>query len=162
MGKWKDLFCKKILVSEIEETTSVDGPIYDAKYISLYGCKTVSDIQENMVWELADEVREKFGAKIGKKKKKDTKSASKMKSGKVVLSSTRKIGNEIIKKFLPREAVFDISLDWLTLKSYVFIFDDLERCDCPLNEVFGFINGLVEHEGTKVIIDWQFSPRMDL
>ncbi len=28
----------------------------------------------------------------------------------------------------------------------------MERCDCPLNEVFGFLNELVEHENTKVII----------
>lgn len=42
--------------------------------------------------------------------------------------------------------------DWLSMKSYIFIFDDIERCDCPINELFGFINGLVEHEGAKVIL----------
>ena len=34
----------------------------------------------------------------------------------------------------------------------IFVFDDLERCDCPINEVFGFLNEIVEHENTKVII----------
>ena len=34
----------------------------------------------------------------------------------------------------------------------VLVFDDLERCDCPINEVFGFLNELVEHEKTKVIL----------
>ena len=38
------------------------------------------------------------------------------------------------------------------MNNYIFVFDDLERCDCPINEVFGLINGLVEHEGTKVIL----------
>ena len=38
------------------------------------------------------------------------------------------------------------------MTSYIFIFDDIERCDCSLNEILGFINGLVEHEGVKVIL----------
>ena len=35
---------------------------------------------------------------------------------------------------------------------YVLIFDDLERCDIPINSVLGYINKLVEHENQKVII----------
>lgn len=34
----------------------------------------------------------------------------------------------------------------------IFIFDDLERCSLPINEILGYINGLVEHESEKVII----------
>jgi len=34
----------------------------------------------------------------------------------------------------------------------LFIFDDLERCDLPVNRVLGYINEFVEHEGRKVII----------
>lgn len=40
----------------------------------------------------------------------------------------------------------------MNLSTFIFIFDDLERCECPLKEVFGFLNELVEHENTKVII----------
>lgn len=72
-------------------------------------------------------------------------------SGNILLSS-RKIGNAILKKFAPDANAYEIASDWLAMKSYIFIFDDIERCDCPLNEVFGFINGLVEHEGTKIIL----------
>lgn len=34
----------------------------------------------------------------------------------------------------------------------VIIFDDLERCLCPVHEILGFINELVEHRNIKVII----------
>src|SRR5690606_22201504 len=34
----------------------------------------------------------------------------------------------------------------------LFIFDDLERCDLPINRVLGYINEFVEHEDRKVII----------
>lgn len=57
-----------------------------------------------------------------------------------------------MKKYLPETSVYEIASDWLNLGSYIFVFDDLERCDCPLNEVFGFLNELVEHESTKVIL----------
>lgn len=34
----------------------------------------------------------------------------------------------------------------------VLIFDDLERCKIPIDEIFGFINNLVEHSKCKVIL----------
>ena len=37
-------------------------------------------------------------------------------------------------------------------KPRIFIFDDLERCSLPINEILGYINGLVEHGSEKVII----------
>lgn len=37
-------------------------------------------------------------------------------------------------------------------KADVYVFDDLERCEIPINAVMGYINVLVEHEGRKVIL----------
>jgi hypothetical protein len=37
-------------------------------------------------------------------------------------------------------------------KADLFVFDDLERCDLPINRTMGYINDFVEHEGRKVII----------
>ena len=37
-------------------------------------------------------------------------------------------------------------------KSDLYIFDDLERCEMPINTVMGYINVFVEQEGRKVII----------
>ena len=34
----------------------------------------------------------------------------------------------------------------------VLVFDDLERCDLPIQTILGYINGFVEHEHRKVII----------
>lgn len=38
------------------------------------------------------------------------------------------------------------------IAGYVLVFDDLERCAMPLQEMMGFINDFVEHEGMKVVI----------
>lgn len=37
-------------------------------------------------------------------------------------------------------------------RTRIFIFDDLERCSLPINEILGYINSLVEHESEKVLI----------
>lgn len=39
-----------------------------------------------------------------------------------------------------------------TDKAAVYVFDDLERCDMPINKALGYINALVEHDGKKVIL----------
>ena len=39
-----------------------------------------------------------------------------------------------------------------TFSKRVIIFDDLERCSIPINDVLGYINKMVEHDKQKVII----------
>ncbi|CAN7645387.1 P-loop NTPase fold protein [Phenylobacterium sp. LjRoot225] len=39
-----------------------------------------------------------------------------------------------------------------TGNALVYVFDDLERCDMPMNKALGYINALVEHDGKKVIV----------
>lgn len=34
----------------------------------------------------------------------------------------------------------------------LYVFDDLERCDIPINEMLGYINQLIEHGGCKVVL----------
>lgn len=36
--------------------------------------------------------------------------------------------------------------------SAVYIFDDLERCEVPIDELFGYLNNFVEHQKSKVIL----------
>lgn len=38
------------------------------------------------------------------------------------------------------------------IKDMIICFDDLERCSIPINDLFGFINNLVEHCNCKVLI----------
>jgi len=147
-GEWgcgKTFFIQNVLKGKIEEKEKKSEHPRKVKYISLYGCKTIQDIQENIIWGFEEEAREKLKNIAGA----DSYSA---KVGSNILLSSRKIGNAIWKKFSNDTNAYEIASDWLPMKSYIFVFDDIERCDCPLNELFGFINGLVEHEGAKVIL----------
>ncbi len=152
-GEWgsgKTHFVKNELKTAIEKT-EVGEDKRKVKYISLYGCKTIEDVQENIVWELAGDLK-----KARRNKTKHDENTEETKEASMVLdsavSSTKKIVGGLAKKFFPEESLFDVALDWIKSKSYVFVFDDLERCNCNLNEIFGFINGMVEHDDAKVII----------
>lgn len=146
-GEWgsgKTYYVKNSLSDTIAHQER-EGKNRAIKYVSLYGCKNMADVQENVAWTFAENARDKL-----KEKSETNQSVDKI-FGNVLLSS-RKIGNAILKKFVPDLSAYDIATDWLNMGSFIFMFDDLERCDCPINEVFGFINELVEHEGTKVIL----------
>lgn len=147
-GEWgsgKTYFVKNTLINIIKKQEELSETPRKIKYISLYGCKSVKEIQENIAWSFAEEAYEKV-----KNKTNLSETAEKVSSN--IFLTSRKIGNLILKKFLPEDDAYEVALDWLNLESGIFIFDDLERCDCPINEVFGILNGLVEHENTKVVI----------
>lgn len=147
-GEWgsgKTFFVNNTLTKAINKQEIKFKTNRNVKYISLYGCKDMADVQENIAWSFAEDARKKI-----KKMMKWGTTVEKVSSN--ILLSSQKIGNVIMKKFLPETSLYKISSDWLNLGSFIFIFDDLERCDCPINEVLGFFNELVEHENTKVII----------
>lgn len=147
-GEWgsgKTYFVKKIIVPSINEQEKFSGTDRAVKYISLYGCKNIGDVQENIAWSFAENARQKI-----KNKASWGNSADKISEN--ALLSSRKIGNAILEKFLPKNLLYQVASDWLNLGEFIFVFDDLERCECPINELFGFLNELIEHENTKVII----------
>ncbi len=147
-GEWgsgKTYFVKKIIVPSINEQEKLSGTDRAVKYISLYGCKNIGDVQENIAWSFAENARQKI-------KNKASRGNSADKISENAFLSSRKIGNAILEKFLPKDLLYQIASDWLNLGEFIFIFDDLERCECPINELFGFLNELIEHENTKVII----------
>lgn len=147
-GEWgsgKTYFVNHSLCRAIEKQEKEGDKPRLIKYISLYGCKSMADVQENIAWSFAENAREKI------KDKASWGVTGEKVSGNILLSS-KKIGNAILKKLLPETSIYEITSDWLNLGAFIFVFDDLERCDCPINEVFGFLNELVEHENTKVII----------
>lgn len=57
------------------------------------------------------------------------------------ISSYFRIGTKVNRKIF-----FD------KFKKPLYIFDDLERCDIPINKTLGYINQFVEHKGKKAII----------
>ena len=109
-------------------------------YISLYGKENFSQIMDEIyAASLEDYFDEKFGDGKGEKIHRGMNFAVKL------LSTGLKYFN-IDTADLPKPSEFK------KLKNAVLIFDDLERCNIDVNQLFGFINSLVEHNSIKVII----------
>lgn len=121
-------------------------------YISLYGIKDKEDIDKKIYYRI---LGKNMPSKITKSKflRKGIDVAKN--TGDAVCSLT----NEIIKK------VFNIDISGIknitsseiislfkNISDYVIIFDDLERCEMPINEILGYINEYVEHKNVKCII----------
>jgi DNA polymerase III delta prime subunit len=95
-------------------------------YISLYGVASVEEIDRGLFcYAYLNPV---FGEKIA--------------------NSGNRLAGVLLKKI---NLDFKVS-DFLKIGSPLFIFDDLERCKLPIEEVFGYINTFVEHEGKKVVL----------
>ncbi len=112
-------------------------------YISLYGVKSTEDISKKLCVEAYFGRTEKMGRAL--------------KKGADAVSSLVPIALEVAKSFtgnveLKQEDIGSVIENFLPIKNSILIFDDLERCDCPINEILGYINSFVEHEKMKVII----------
>lgn len=140
-GSGKTYFVKNVLLKKIESNEK------RVLYVSLYG---VSDIQElgkklyldfllkdksKLVMEHTELVENVIGTMI------DIGSPFMGKLGDIDIKE-RKIKNIV------QNAVKHIC----PMKNCVLIFDDLERCDCSIQDILGYINGFVEQAGMKVII----------
>lgn len=96
-------------------------------YVSLYGAASIGEIEDRLLQAMYPVLGWK-----------STKVA-----GRLVKSAAKYFGVDA-----------DISVkDMLSrLNAEVCVFDDLERCAMPTNEVLGYINEFVEHDDCKVII----------
>lgn len=56
-----------------------------------------------------------------------------------ILSTSKRVLNKAREKFLPDVNIFEFTSDWILMKDFIFTFDDLERCDCHINELLGVI-----------------------
>lgn len=96
-------------------------------YVSLYGLRSVDEIDDAILQSMYPVLKHK-GVEIGSR----------------ALKSVGKYFNVELdlkaRDFIARS------------KSDLYIFDDLERCEMPINTVMGYINVFVEQEGHKVII----------
>ena len=121
-------------------------------YIPLYGIKNREDIDKKIYYKILEK---NMPTQITKSKclQKGFKIAKK--TGDAIFSIT----NEVIKK------VFNIDVSGIknitgseiislfkNISDYIIIFDDLERCEIPINEILGYINEYVEHRNVKCII----------
>ena len=123
------------------------------RYISLYGCKSVDEVEENIYCSMLDEqFYEKYNQIrnindfYGEKKEKIKR------TGKIIANVTRKFVGTVMQRYEISYKAYEYVSDFFMMNKNIFIFDDLERCGCSPNDILGYINGLVEHEGAKVIL----------
>lgn len=137
-GEWgcgKTYYVKNALTEAIGKKY----PDREVKYISLYGMKSGEEICDAIALSA-------IGKYLAIVPGHDTK----------FFSFLTSIGGPAIKKLLGNFAedldIKNIAFDKADLSKSIFIFDDVERCECPINQVFGVINDLVEHRELKVIL----------
>ena len=151
-GAWgcgKTYFVTHVLKSELKKHEErKEREIKDYKkrsvvYVSLYGIKAIEDISKQLYMEAY------FG--------KDNEVGKLLKKGASIVSSMVPLAFDIAKPFIKsveveKNDVANVITEFLSIKNSILIFDDLERCDCPVNEILGYINSFVEHENMKVIL----------
>lgn len=148
-GEWgcgKTYFIKEYLYGKLEENEknkAKKGQYTEKRivYLSLYGVKSVDEVSKQILME-------SYLSKTGKAK-------GFLKKGVEVTGTMLPMLFDIIKAKgieLDADNVSNAVGGLLSVKDSILIFDDLERCDCPINEILGYINTYVEHNGMKVII----------
>lgn len=154
-GSGKTYFVKKELIPAIEkneEKKKKDNAEYQEKrvlYVSLYGIKETEEISRLLFLELHRIKLETLSStKIGKVfQKHKTKITTYVGSGAKLIS-------DVAKNFTGAdfEGLFNNISTGYSLDNCIFIFDDLERTSCNINDILGYINNFVEHDGIKVLL----------
>lgn len=151
-GEWgcgKTYFVKEKLYPELrdhEEKKKISSSKYKPRriqYISLYGVRALEEITSQIMLDSYFE-----GKKEGLKKFVDY--GKELTSN--VLPLVFNIINPITGLSLEHENIKKLSKLFHSTKEKILIFDDLERCDFPVDQILGYINSLVEHCGMKVIL----------
>ena len=145
-GTGKTYFIQKSIIPTLE------GSGYMPIYISLYGVNSTDTVSQKIALSI-----------LTNKLPSDKRTVAKqclpaigsfvLPIGQTLLNAT---GISILEPFF-KSPVEDIPWDTIFKKfndsrKRIFIFDDLERCSLPINEILGYINSLVEHESEKFLI----------
>ena len=112
-------------------------------YISLYG---ISNIES-----LSKELFTNYMLKVKCKENNIKETAYKITSG-ITSIMSKFVSVSIGPVSAEFKGMTETIIDSVDIGSMVICFDDLERCCIPINDLFGFINNLVEHCKCKVII----------
>ena len=117
-------------------------------YISLYGISSKQELEKKISHKITQNIMNSDNNIINSIGEKLEKFSSLLKP----LIST--LGNVVNISFSDITSIDLYSLISLFkgIKNYILIFDDLERCNIPIDEILGYINEYVEHENIKVII----------
>ena len=112
-------------------------------YVSLYGITSFTEIEDEFFRQLHPKLSSK-GAVI----------AGKIFKGLLKTTINIDLNSDGNSEGSITSSLSDLNLpDYLTnVDKHILIFDDLERCKLELNNLLGYINYFVEHQGHKVII----------
>jgi hypothetical protein len=150
-GKWgagKTYFIKnQILKWAEEDNNSEDHVSFKPIYISLNGVNTKKEIIEKL--------KEKLNPFLYSKGMKVTKAIFKgfIKSTLKIDIDYDKDGNNDGRANINFDPISIFKEENENIKGdKILIFDDIERCKIPLDELYGFINDFVEHSSCKVIL----------
>lgn len=149
-GSGKTFFVKEQLIPKIQkreeqlQERDKEYKKYKVLYISLYGITSTSEISRLIYMEMH---------RVGVLAKKSEQS-SKTKKILDVVDVGAKIMADIVKDVskLDLFSTLDDLNTLVLLNQYILIFDDLERANCNINEILGYINNFVEHDGIKVLL----------
>lgn len=146
-GYGKTYFIKNKLIPEIEKTDikvkNAHNQTRNKKnkckrkvvYVSLYGLRDTNEISNQIFLRILEFSMGKNGKYLPV-------------VGVGITALTEKFGVSSLTK----GNVSEVLSGFAEFQNYVFIFDDLERCSIPINEVLGYLNNLVEQNSIKVII----------
>lgn len=153
-GKWgcgKTYYVDEIIKTWGKEKVKTDGDSIQLKpiYVSLYGMQSVSEVVRQIKIKLNPILYSK-GAKVAKK--------IALTALQIVTKSKVDIDRdgtgEELNNLLDAEGILEIfKSNSSSIKGdKILVFDDLERGQIPIDEFFGFVNSIVEHSNSKVIL----------
>ncbi|WP_308021501.1 P-loop NTPase fold protein [Bacillus cereus] len=136
-GKWgsgKTYFWENVLKEEIKKIEK------KTIYVSLYGINSTEEINKRIAlgrWEIVQKLNEsKWGGRMTE-------------LAKATFGILKSVEIPFVKEIQSTEINFEQFIDYTNT---VLCFDDLERANINVNEILGYINNFVEHDGIKVII----------
>ena len=142
-GAGKTYLYENYLADEIAKAEYGKNERKSNVYISLYGITTIESLSKELFTNYMLKVKCKENDIMGTAYKMTSNVASLM--SKFISVSIGPVSAEF-------KGLSETIIDNVNLENMVICFDDLERCSIPINDLFGFINNLVEHCNCKVII----------
>ncbi len=131
-GTGKTFFWKDSLSPLVERQK------FKSIYISLNGIKTIKTLQRQLFIKLIPYL--------------DKGQSKTLKTARKLIGNTIGSLSKAIIKVDPSDLFQGIGIDSFNFSKKFICFDDLERCQIPIKEILGFINGLVEHKNLKCLI----------
>jgi hypothetical protein len=157
-GEWgsgKTYFVKNTLLPHINKfsSTIINGKStkFEPLYISLYSISSIEEISSQIYIQILSKTENRTIKKVFQNR--TIKKMSQNKTVKKISNLGVKVISDLIKsKDISVSEIIKVMMGDIDFEKYVLIFDDLERCGLNVNEVLGYINNYVEHDGIKTII----------